>query len=428
MLRGLSREPEMTAYKVVTLLASGFFLALVAIAVHQPSVYFMSACCLSVLVVAFFASRFSLGSLSWERRTSDRVFDGDNVKVEIRLRSRSRVPRFLVTVEDTLSPWLETEAAPSFLIPVLWPGREIVLSYEARARRRGRLELGPLEVVSGDPLGLLTQRRRLPAMSQALIYPRPVELGARELGGADMYEALMSRENAAAREGLDFHGVRDYQAGDELKHIHWKATARHGRLSVIEFDREPSPETTVVLDLQRGTEVGQDIHTTLEYGVKIAASLASHALQRGGRLSFEARDGRRRYHLEVIRLDHLFQLYEILAVVEADGPEPVSRLVAEAARDLRPGSSLTVITPALTPMLAQQLQQLLSRRATAELILLEASTFDAAAGPTLARREHTALLAEQLGRAGAAVRRVARGENLAEALRSSDGGARRSAS
>ena len=414
----------MAAYKVVTLLASGFFMALVAIAIHRPSLYFMSACCLSVFVVAYAATRLSLGSLSWSRRTGDRVFDGDPVGVEIRLTNRSRVPKFLVTVEDTLSPWLETETAPRFLIPVLWPGQEVAVSYEARARRRGLMELGPLQVTSGDPLGILTQRRSFPAMSQALIYPRPVELAGWETGGRELYGSLISRESTAAREGLEFHGVRDYQAGDDLKHIHWKATARHGRLRVIEFESDPSPEATLILDLEQGTEVGQDIDTTLEYGVKIAASLASHAVHTGGRVSFEARDGRQRYHLEVSRLDQLFELYELLALVKADGPEPVSRLALEAARDIRPGSSLTVITAALTPALAEQVYQLLPRRVVVEVILLEASTFDGRLAPSRAAQEQMEALAGQLESAGARVILVRRGDSLREVLTGGDGIAR----
>ena len=425
MLRGFSQEPDMAFYKAVTLVVGGFCLALVAIPYDRPSVYFMSASCFSVLLVAYLAARFSPASLSWQRHTADRVFDGDEVKVEISLTNRARLPRFLVTVEDTLSPWLETDTLPRFLLPVLWPGQEVTLSYQARARRRGLLQLGPLQVTSGDPLGLITRRRSFPALSQALVYPRPVELGARETGGRDLYGTLLSRESGAAREGLEFYGVRDYQPGDDLKHVHWKATARHGRLNVIEFEQDPSPEATLVLDLQHGTEVGHDIHTTLEYGVKIVASLASHMLHRGGRLSFEARDGSQRYHLEVRRLDHLFQLYELLALAKADGPQPVSHLVSEVSRDLRPGASLTVITPALTPMLANQLYGLFPRRVEMEVILLEADSFDGPRGPTPARREQIRALAEELETAGVAVTRVRRQDDLGEVLRSSNGGARR---
>ena len=424
MLRGLSQEPEMTAYKVVTLLASSFFLALVAMAVHESSVYFMSAASLSVLLVAYLASRISLRSLGCSRTVIDRVFDGDQVKIEVALVNRSRLPKFLITVEDTLSPWLETEVAPRFLVPALWPGQEVVVSYEARARRRGLLEVGPIQLSSGDPLGVLTQRRSFPEMSQALIYPRPVEIGSGRIPASEQYGAIVSRENVAAREGLEFFGVRNYQPGDELRHVHWKATARLGRLTVIEFEQDSSPELKLVLDLQRGTEIGQDIETTLEYGVKIAASLAAHAIAIGGGLTFEARDSHEHYQLEIGGSDQLLQLYEVLALVKADGPEPVSHLVSGAASRLKPGGSVTVITPSVTPMLVEAVGELLFRRARPELLWLQGASFDGSRGPNLARQEQMEGLAEHLESLAVPVTRIKRGDHLGEILEKTNGRAR----
>src|SRR5438094_6216291 len=81
--------------------------------------------------------------------------------------------------------------------------------------------------------------------------------------------------------GVDPDGVREYIPGDPLRRMHWKSTARTGRLSVIEFEESRSINVVLALDLSRIAHFGEGRQSTLEYLIRAAASIAQSALRQG---------------------------------------------------------------------------------------------------------------------------------------------------
>ena len=70
---------------------------------------------------------------------------------------------------------------------------------------------------------------------------------------------------------VSFHALRDYVAGDDRRNIHWKTTARTGRLMVRQFEETRRAHLLIVLDLDHEAW-GSD--EEFEDGVSAAASLA----------------------------------------------------------------------------------------------------------------------------------------------------------
>jgi uncharacterized protein (DUF58 family) len=79
--------------------------------------------------------------------------------------------------------------------------------------------------------------------------------------------------------GTDLLGTREYRRGDPLRHIHWRSSARRDLLVVKEFEEERNPGLALVLDTSR--ELGEGRDTTLEYSIKLAATLARYATAMG---------------------------------------------------------------------------------------------------------------------------------------------------
>jgi uncharacterized protein (DUF58 family) len=90
------------------------------------------------------------------------------------------------------------------------------------AQRRGRLRLGRLRVFTTFPLGLFRAWSNVELDMQCLVYPRPehggVALPVPRAGDADGLESGQGQD--------DFAGLREYQHGDSLRHVAWKAVAR----------------------------------------------------------------------------------------------------------------------------------------------------------------------------------------------------------
>src|SRR5436305_2894390 len=131
--------------------------------------------------------------------------------------------------------------------------------------------------------------------------------------------------------------VRPWAPGDSFNRIHWKSTARHGDIQVKEFDLEQTSDVWIFLDLDRRAHAGVGDESTLEVGVRAAASIADRALVEnravgmtttGLRSGILPADRGSRQHMKVMQL---------LAAVDGDGNTPLAEALVQGLPRLRRG-------------------------------------------------------------------------------------------
>jgi uncharacterized protein (DUF58 family) len=125
---------------------------------------------------------------------------------------------------------LEAEGATGAVADV--PARTTcVARVNVSTRRRGRLVLPRLRVSTTWPLGLFRAWSWVELPMEVVVWPRP------EDGEPPMPDLLpdAGESGASGRGTDDFAGLREYQAGDSLRHVAWKALARDGRLLTKQF-------------------------------------------------------------------------------------------------------------------------------------------------------------------------------------------------
>ncbi len=273
--------------------------------------------------------------------------------------------------------------------------RERSWMVRARCKRRGKFDLGPLTLLSGDPLGLFKMERDLPLISTLVVYPATVDVPyfkapVGRLSGGD---ALQRRTQHIT---TNVSSVREYMPGDSFNRIHWLSTARRGRLISKEFELDPLADIWLFVDMEEEVQVGGSedellfepvdtasskwaalqIHpSTEEYAVTIAASVAKHLLAKRralGMISY----GQRRQIVQVDRGDRqLVRLLESLAVVRAEGRVPLGELIAAEGNQLGGGSTAIVITPSPFTSWVDATRDLKRKGVDVVIIHLEASTF-----------------------------------------------------
>ena len=232
------------------------------------------------LVVAIFTVNLPLPWLAMRglsaRRTVEArgggasdLFEDDTVGIAIELRNTSLLPKSLITVRERCPLAAPDEQEQGFLIAGLGPGGRISADYELVCYRRGVFSFEPLNVETSAPYGLFRARRTLEAPLEVTVYPKVLPMGTTFNPG---YLQGHTPDNSPPVTSGEFRGSREFQRGDRLRNIHWRNTARSGRLMVKEFDRTPQGE--VRLAFNPGFESGEGRDTTLEYAVKIAAGVA----------------------------------------------------------------------------------------------------------------------------------------------------------
>jgi uncharacterized protein (DUF58 family) len=210
-----------------------------------------------------------------------------------RLERGERASAVLVVRNDTAQrqpAFVATDrAGPTVVelpVPALAPGAGSEHRYDIPTDRRGQLEVGPLTVERSDLLGFARSRTEAGDVLALWVVPRrhPVRLA----GGGRLrhhHEGLVP--DRPLRGATDLRAVREYVPGDELRHVHWRASARAGQLLVREYVDPVQAHCTVVLD----TRPEPLDAAAFEEAVEVAASVLWAAAAEGHRVELVVGQG-----------------------------------------------------------------------------------------------------------------------------------------
>lgn len=218
----------------------------------------------------------SLVHVSWGRHhlqverhlPAVRVHRGSYLGLELSVTNPHRLRTPLVTLIEDLPPPLGTH---KFSVTVE-PRRQRLISYGLWPDRRGLYTLPPTRTLVGDPFGLARRTGSHGSSSTLIVYPRVEELASPEGSSARLTRGTRSRHLPAAG-GEDFYGIRDYVPGDDRRKVHWRSTARTGRLMVREDETTGLPRLAVFVDDRESSHPHSD--DSFEWVVEAAASIVS---------------------------------------------------------------------------------------------------------------------------------------------------------
>ncbi|MEO7060502.1 MAG: DUF58 domain-containing protein [Lapillicoccus sp.] len=169
---------------------------------------------------------------------------------------------------------------PRFLLGRMAPGERRQIEYVIRAHLRGRHTLGPLAVQLRDPFGLTTRFAQVGTTDEIVVLPRIDPLtGGQPAGNGIGAEGEIP--HMVALHGEDDQSVREYRDGDDLRRIHWPATARTGELMVRQEDRPARRRAVILLDPRSEGHRGSGAGSSFEWAVSAVASLVTHLAGQG---------------------------------------------------------------------------------------------------------------------------------------------------
>ncbi|MGN6031075.1 MAG: DUF58 domain-containing protein, partial [Thermomicrobiales bacterium] len=365
----------------VALLAAG--LLIVSIVNDWSALDPLIVALVALLVICWIWSRFSLVRLGLTRALSlDRVRAGETITEQITVHNRALLPKLWVEVRDYSS--LPDHHASR--VVSLGPRGEEAWTITTTCEQRGRFQLGPVGVRSGDPLGLFLSQRFLPVRQDLVVYPIPIDVSAIPLPAAHMSGGqTVSRSSVVPSSTIA--GLRDYAPGDALNRISWTATARRGVMTVKEFDPDPTSDLWIMLDLdERGmravtpSERYPSLDSTEEVLVALAGSLAERALNDGRKVGLivnrampvrlNADQGHRQW----------FRMMEMLAMAQPFGSRPLGEAIAAEARRFSRTSGLIVITASPDAGWVDAVRSLVMRRVPVSAVIVMDDAGDDAHG------------------------------------------------
>jgi uncharacterized protein (DUF58 family) len=289
---------------------------------------------------ALVAMGFAVAYAAWRPKLTvtrsvdpDRVMRGESSRVSLNVRNASRLRGATLIAHDRCG-------AQTVPVPLLrlGAGRRTTVDYPVPTERRGLVQVGPLRVVRRDPLGLLTLARSHGGTDQVWVYPKAYPLSAVPVG---IVRSLDGRVDRVPHGTITFDALREYVIGDELRHVHWRTTARVGELMVREHVDTSLPRLVALLDTRRDRYADPE---HFEYACEAAASIVVAAVRADLPITLQLLDGRSAGGSSTGGRDHL----DLLAEVTLDDPGELTETVARL-RYRRLGDTLIYLTGVALP-------------------------------------------------------------------------------
>jgi uncharacterized protein (DUF58 family) len=246
---------------LLSLYSAGFFLyaAVVTAAVLGIGAFLPAASLLGLEV------RRSLGA--------ETVEIGGTVESRLVLHNHKRLPALWIFWRDDIEAGLAADGVTCGF-QTLTSEETLHSACVLHGTRRGLFRVGPAVIETSDPLGLVRRFRVDPEVRFVTVLPRSVAIGhGWPLGHRPIHE--VPRRRSLFEDPSRFLGVRDYRAGDSLRRVHWRATARSGRLQIKLF--EPTVLQGVLLAVEMGKAAFPlaSLETGVDPGVELAVTAAA---------------------------------------------------------------------------------------------------------------------------------------------------------
>ena len=208
----------------------------------------------------------------WVRRnvSAVQVEAGDLAQVVVEVTNGSEHRTGTLQLEEDLPRGLGQRQR--FWLPPLRPHERVTLHYPIQTQGRGRFPVGPMNVRSGDVLGMVECNESLESIASLLVTPRTeplprIALTGRWAGAGDY------RTRDMMGGGSPDVTIREYRLGDDLRRIHWPSSARVDELMVRREDQHWQPQCTLLIDNRRISHRGYGPTSSMERAVSVAASM-----------------------------------------------------------------------------------------------------------------------------------------------------------
>lgn len=324
-------------------LAAAFLLWVTGRIVAGETLYIIAYGTVLMVFVSYFLAPKRLRLEAERDGLFPRSQEGDRLEVFIKATAKRSISAF--QLEERIPERLGTPLRVA--IAKVRAGEEVTHSYGLLCSRRGVYDIGPLIAITSDPIGVIQRETLLKEPFELLVHPRVERVSDRPLTRLFEDPPIRPPVSKPWPSGMEFYGMREYKAGDDLRRIVWRASARTGKIMVREAEQGITDHITFILDTDRGSHSREgDYSESFETGVRACGSLGVRHLHEGYEIKVEVNAGplTRSMRGQSKTLGFL----DTLSRVSMDR-EPLTKVLRRLVFDTRRDAHTILITPKLNP-------------------------------------------------------------------------------
>lgn len=336
---------------------AGLFLSIVAVLVGSTGLFYMSTAVIATILASRLQAWLAVQHLSFRRIAPPTVTVGERAAVELMVSADSRVRRPLITVKDSLPARMHADQvtpslpiAPSAQAPTR-------TQYGFIPRRRGHFRWSGVSVGGMDALGLaLILKTYKTDPAELIVWPRAEPIGYEipHYGGFGYSDEGTTQSQG----GIEPAGIREYRQGDPLRQVHWRSTARAGKLLVKDFEAGAASFAAILIQMDSGSELGEAPMTTLDQAAANALFVTEDMDRHGCRPFFpQVEDISEAGSSEVRRQE----IKNLLAGIQTDSKANLTESFKEAVRKYGQKAAFYVFASVISDSLASAIAEATSQ-------------------------------------------------------------------
>ncbi len=333
---------------------------IIALALQQVVLALVALLFLLAGAVSRLWNRYCLSRLDYHRHLSrNQVFFGEEIVYEVEVANRKPLPLPWIRIEDAIPERVtllkgktgqahDEQVTLTNIFPLSMYHR-VRRRFPMKCEQRGCFAFGPTHISSGDLFGFFRRDMDITSKDYLLVYPRLVPLDSLGIPSKQLFGDIR-RRNHLFQDPVLTAGVRDYLPGDSLKRIHWKSTARLGRLQTRIYEPTTTVDISIFHDVRTvRAPVWGSVAQLQELGIIATAAIAQHALEAGFRVGLNVNQ-QTRFSEGMARVpsgqhpEQLERILKTLAQLHQIEAMPAARFIRREVGSIPWSSTLLVVS------------------------------------------------------------------------------------
>lgn len=212
------------------------------------------------------------------RETPQKLSNGDENPIYVYVENRYNFPVDLRVVDEIPHQFQKRDVLFKLSLK---SGESRQILYNLRPVKRGEYEFGLIRVFVNTRLRLVRRRYNFGEPASTAVYPSFIQMRKYELHAIShrltLYGIKRIRRSGSNSE---FEKIKEYVAGDDVRHINWKATAKRNSLMVNQYIEERAQPVYNIIDMGRSMKMPFAGMTLLDYSINASLVLSNIALQK----------------------------------------------------------------------------------------------------------------------------------------------------
>lgn len=216
--------------------------------------------------------------LELQRLTPEKMSNGDQNQIDISIKNNYA---FGVSTEIIDEIPAAFQIRDFFMQKSINSGQELQLNYTLRPTFRGLVSFGKTHVYAASPIRFVKRKFTYDNDTKVPVYPSFIQM--------KKYE-LLAFSNKLFQHGLkkvrrlghtmEFEKIKEYVAGDDIRTVNWKATAKTNKLMVNQYQDERSQSVYCIVDKGRIMKMPFNGLSLLDYAINACLVVTNVVLRK----------------------------------------------------------------------------------------------------------------------------------------------------